>query len=218
MAVEKGIIDREDVEHHLLQQQRVQARLEDAELAKVPDNLTSYVARGLLTQDEAETIATLHQVDLQEKQGQIEKREASEYRDRIMPAVDREQLNAKIRNATTENVNYLQVFESLKKIAPRFNHALRLLIRHKYMVVTEKADDGRNPLIQHLIGDKNLLNDLVDIMVRKDPEIRLLDVRLPPYNAILQRSLENIDNLTIEEEFVDELRTLSRDGMSERLN
>ena len=86
------------------------------------------------------------------------------------------------------------------------------------MVVTEKADDGRNPLIQHLIGDKNLLNDLVDIMVRKDPEIRLLDVRLPPYNAILQRSLEKIDNLTIEEEFVDELRTLSGDGMSERLN
>ena len=218
VAVEKGVIDREDVEHHLLQQQRVQARLEDAELAKVPDNLTSYVARGLLTQDEAETIAALHQVDLQEKQGQIEKREASEYRDRIMPAVDREQLNAKIRNATTENVNYLQVFESLQKIAPRFDHALRLLIRHKYMVVTEKADDGRNPLIQHLIGDKNLLNDLVDIMVRKDPEIRLLDVRLPPYNAILQRSLEKIDNLTIEEEFVDELRTLSGDGMSERLN
>ena len=146
------------------------------------------------------------------------KREADEYRDRVISPAGRDQLNAKIRNATAENVNYLQVFESLKKIAPQFDHALRLLIRHKYMVVTEKTDDGRNHLIRNLIDDKDLLTDIVNIMVRKDPEIRLLDVRLPPYNSILQRSLEKIDNLTVEEEFVDDLRTLTADQMSERLN
>ena len=135
-----------------------------------------------------------------------------------MSPAGRDQLNAKVRNATAENVNYLQVFESLKKIAPQFDHALRLLIRHKYMVVTEKTDDGRNPLIRNLIDDKDLLTDIVNIMVRKDPDIRLLDVRLPPYNSILQRSLEKIDNLTVEEEFVDDLRALTADQMSERLN
>ena len=40
----------------------------------MPDNLSSYVARGLLTQDEAEIIGELHQIDLRKKQGQIEKR------------------------------------------------------------------------------------------------------------------------------------------------
>ena len=218
MAVEKGDIDLEDAEHRVLQQQHLQSRLEDAEVAKVPDNLSSYVARGLLTQDEAKTIGELHQIDLQEKQGQIKKREAAEYRDKIMPPTGREQLNAKVRNAMAENVNYLYVFESLKKIDPQFDHILRLLIRHKYMAVTEKADDGRNPLIRNLIDDKDLLTDIVNIMVRKDPEIRLLDVRLPPYNTILQRSLEKIDNLTVEEAFVDDLRALTADEMSGRLN
>ena len=118
MAVEKGDIDRRDAEHRVLQQQRMQDRLEDAEVAKVPDNLSSYVTRGLLTQDEAEIIGELHQIDLREKQGQIEKREADEYRDRVISPAGRDQLNAKVRNATAENVNYLQVFESLKKLPP----------------------------------------------------------------------------------------------------
>ena len=63
-----------------------------------------------------------------------------------------------------------------------------------------------------------LLHSIVEIMERKDHEIRLLDVRLPPYNSIVQRWLEKLDNLTIEEHFVDELRQLSGDEMSERLN
>jgi hypothetical protein len=218
MVVEKGDIGQRDAESRILQQQRLQAKLEDAEIAKVPANLPSYVTRGLLTQDEATAVEELHEVDQQEEQRKIDKQKAAEVRDSIMLPTDREQLKKKVRKATVETVSYLQVFESLKKIHTQFDDALRLLIRHKRMVVAEEADDDRSPLIRSLIDNKPLLASIVDIMERKDPEIRLLDVRLPPYNAVLKGYLEKIDNLTIEEGFMDDLRNLSEDEMSERLN
>ena len=55
-------------------------------------------------------------------------------------------------------------------------------------------------------------------MDRKDHELRMLSVRLPPYNQVMSRGIERIGNLTIEEEFVEDLRSLSVDGMSARLN
>jgi Mg-chelatase subunit ChlI len=55
-------------------------------------------------------------------------------------------------------------------------------------------------------------------MERKDQEIRMLSVRLPPYNYIMGRNLERIGNATIEEDFVEELRFLKGEDLSNRLN
>ena len=86
------------------------------------------------------------------------------------------------------------------------------------MVVAEEDSDDRSPLVRTLIDDHALLGTMVDIMGRKDPEIRLLDVRLPPYNSISNRGLETIENLTIEEDFIHDLRNMTIDEMSDRLN
>ena len=62
------------------------------------------------------------------------------------------------------------------------------------------------------------MEEIVEIMERKDPEIRILAVRLPPYISIMDRRLEKIENLTIEESFVEDLRNLNVDEFSALLN
>ena len=56
-------------------------------------------------------------------------------------------------------------------------------------------------------------------MERQDYEIRMISVRLPPpNNYIVKRGVEKIANVTIEESFLDELRHLDVDDISERMN
>ena len=206
MVVEKGDVSQADTERRILQQERQHEKLQDSEVEKVPENLPSYVARGLLTEDEATAVTDLHEVDVREKKREIDHQEAEHERDDIMLVEARTQLDKKVRKATEETVKYLEVFEAMKKIHTQYDEALRLLVQHKRMVVAEDDADDRSPIVRSLIDNNTLLGSMVDIMERKDPEIRLLDVRLPPYNNISNRGLETIENLTIEEDFMDDLR------------
>ena len=218
MAVEKGDISQADAERRLQQQQHQREKLQDSELAKVPQHLPSFVSRGLLSQDEADAVKALSDVDEREKSREISSAQANAARNGIMASKDRDGLGKKVRKAIEESLKYLEVFEAMKKIHTQHDEAFRLLIQHKRMVVADDETDDRGPLVRSLIDNKGLLGAMVDIMERKDPELRLLDVRLPPYNQITQRFLEKIENLTIEESFIDDLRNLKMDEMSERLN
>jgi hypothetical protein len=55
-----------------------------------------------------------------------------------------------------------------------------------------------------------MLHNIIDIMNRKDQEIRMISVGLPPYSYVVQRK-EHIGNLIIEEDFVEELRQVTAD-------
>ena len=218
MAVEKGDVSQTDAERRILQQERQREKLQNAEVERVPENLPSYVSRGLLSKDEATAVQDLHQVDVREKKREINHGEADQQRDGILLPEARDQLDKKVLKATEETIKYLEVFEAMKKIHTQYDEALLLLIQHKRMVVAEEDSDDRSPLVRTLIDDHALLGTMVDIMGRKDPEIRLLDVRLPPYNSISNRGLETIENLTIEEDFIHDLRNMTIDEMSDRLN
>ena len=53
-------------------------------------------------------------------------------------------------------------------------------------------------------------------MERKEHEARMISANLPPYRYVTGQG--KIGNLVIEEDFVEELRSLTRDGLSDRLN
>jgi hypothetical protein len=107
----------------------------------------------------------------------------------------------------------------MKRINPHCDQALGFLIEHKDTVTAEHfSGEELAPAWHRLSSDGELLQGVVDVMDRKDHELRLLSVRLPPYNYIMKRGLEKIGNMTIQVSFLDELRRLSTDEVSERLN
>ncbi len=151
--------------------------------------------------------------------GEIDEKEATEIRNSILGGSARDKLERKIREAVADSVRYIQVFESMQKIDPKYHDAIGFLIQYKNLVIAaDGADVDLSPAIKALMEDVDLIDLMVDVMERKDQELRMLSVRLHPYSAIMSRGLERISNMIIEESFVEDLASLDTDGISERLN
>lgn len=217
-AVAAGDVSADEARERARQGERRQQELEESELAKAPSRLDSLVQQGVVTEDEARTLREVHEVDQRLRRGEITEDEATEIRNSLLNANVRDKLERKIRETVTESVKYLQVFESMKKIDARYHDALRFLIHHKNLVVAvDGADVNMRPAIESLMEDVELLDDMTDLMERKDQELRMISVRLYPYSAIMSRGVERIATMPIEESFVDDLAELEVDQMSDRL-
>lgn len=218
-AVASGEVDPVEAERRNAQQQKQRSQLSSREDQRVPKNLQSFVERGVLTADEADKVSALRKVDERLKSGEIDEVEADRIRNSILDGSAREALERKVREAIDHAVIYLQVYQSMQRIGEQADDALRFLIAHWQLVTAERFSNPAmlDPL-KDLMDDAPLLEGLIDLMERKDQEIRMISVRLPPYNAIASRGLEKIGNMVIEEEFVSELRELDEEEISTRLN
>jgi len=218
-AVAAGEVDQEEANRRSRQQERKRSQLVEREESRLPKNLASFIKQGLLTQDEAENVEALREVDERQKKGEIDEAEAEKIRNSILAGSAREELERKVREAIDHSIIYLQVYQAMQRIGEACDPALRFLIRHRGLVTAERfsGPEALEPL-KALMDDAPLLEALIDLMERKDQEIRMLSVRLPPYNAIAGRGLERIGNMVIEEEFLDALRELGEEEISERLN
>jgi hypothetical protein len=125
-------------------------------------------------------------------------------------------LETVLNKAVQTTVSHLQVFDALQKIRGDYDGLLRTLIKHKDLVLG--GDEGdRTPLMTALMRSPGFLDLAAAAIERKDPEMRLLSTRLPPYNLIAPRKLEAVPKLHIEESFVDDLRGLSVVEYSEKM-
>ena len=218
-AIDGGELDSQEVKRHLEQQEKRRSELEKSEREKVPENLQSFVDRGVVTEEEADQLRELDEVDKRVKNGEIDEDEASAIRNSILGKTARDKLERKVREGIADSVRYLQVFEGMQKINPKYHDAIGFLIEHKNAVIaTESAGQDLAPVIKALMQDVDLLDLMIDVMERKDQEIRMLSVRLHPYSQIMGRGLERITNMIIEESFVEDLEKASFDDMSDRLN
>jgi hypothetical protein len=181
-AVANGEVDPVEVERRNAQQQKQRSQLSAREDQRVPQNLHSYVERGVLTADEADKVSALRKVDDRLKSGEIDEVEADRIRNSILDGSAREELERQL--VTAERFSSPAMLDPLKA----------------------------------LMDDAPLLESLIDVMERKDQEIRMISVRLPPYNAIASRGLEKIGNMVIDEQFISELRQLDEEEVSKRLN
>ena len=109
----------------------------------------------------------------------------------------------------------LQLFDGLQNISGEYDGLMRTLIQHKELVVG--GDEGdRTRLMTALMGSPGFLQLSVAAMERRDPEMRKLSERLPPYDQALEK-LQSKDALKIEESFVDDLRRLSPADYEQKL-
>ena len=218
-AVDSGDVGADEAKQRSEKQSKRQGELEEKEFEKVSSNLDSYVKQGIVTEEEAEKVRELRKVDERVKKGEIDEDEASDIRNSILQGSARDKLDRKIREAVSDSVRYIQVFESMQKIDPKYHDALGFMIQHKNLVTAaDESGVDMTPAISDLMADVELIDLMSEIMERKDQEIRMLSVRLQPYSFIMGRGLERIGNMTIEESFVDDLANLDADGISERLN
>lgn len=115
--------------------------------------------------------------------------------------------------------DYLRGYQALQRINSQCDEALRFLIHNKMLVTADRLNEAQAAAsLAGLKEDEVLLGQLVDIMGCKDEEIRKLSERLPPYAAIAGPGLQRIKRMTIEKEFVDQLRPLDEAALSEQLH
>ena len=218
-AVKAGEVDKEEVLRRTLEQKKRSAEIEAAEVAAIPERVEGYVERGLITEDEGNKIRRLNSLDEKRRRGQIDDREFSRVRNSILSGQARDELDRRVREVVGEQARYLEVFDSMTNLDSGLDDALRFLIRFKEGVVAEAGSDvDLNPIVEDLTENTELLQSVIALMDRIDPEIRMMSARLPPYNQVMKRGMEKIANLTIEISFVDDLRNLDLDGMSQLLN
>ncbi|MBT3344868.1 MAG: hypothetical protein HN712_24125 [Gemmatimonadetes bacterium] len=219
--VESGEVDASEVKQRAEAQEKRRSQLEDREMKKAysAERIDAYVDQGVVDADEAVKLKELAKVEERLKKGEITEEEAGEIRNSILDGKARDKLERQVRETVADSIRYLQAFESMQKINPQYHDAIGFLIQHKNLVVAgEGANVDLSPPVKGLMEDVDLLEDILNIMERKDQELRMISVRLHPYNGIMSRGIERIGNMTIEESFVEDLEHLDSDGMSDRLN
>lgn len=216
LAAAAAGIDARVVTERTREQEAVCLELTEHERTHLSESLSVYAADGAIDAQQAEQYGALLQVDARERDREIDAAAAESERDLILTVEKRRELEAAVARAVETTVGYVQVFESLKKISQTYDGLLKLLVEHKTLVTADDTAD-RTPLLGVLSESASLLDLAVGMMERADPEVRLLAVRLPPYSKLLPPGQQRpIANVTVEAEFIDDLRTCSAEDLSAR--
>ena len=204
------------------QQARVQEDKKQFELAaqqemdRAPRNIEAYLQDNRLTQEEATDLRTLYDIDERLAKGEIDEEEANRLRAEISESV-REKLQQRVRDAVDHSAHYINVFEALKRVPADRDDALKFLIESNTQVADEGEDVDLSQVTAVLEDDDELVDNLGTLMERKDHEVRMLAANMPPYRHIFSAG-EKIGKWIIEESFVEDLRSLEREELSDRLN
>ncbi|MBT6623422.1 MAG: hypothetical protein HOB41_26430 [Gemmatimonadetes bacterium] len=227
-AISSGDVEADEVRQRSAQEEKKGGQLLAHEMRKIPQRLERLVEEGTLTKEEAGEFIIqprLHDVHKQSPAGYTHATAVlhpftnTRVRNSLAAGEAREEIESKVREAVEQSSRYLHTFDSMRKIDTRYDDALAFLIRYKQTVVADDLDPDEIAAVQReLADDAGLLKKVIDVMERQDHEIRMISVRLPPYNYIVKRGVEKIANMTIEESFLDELRHLDVDDISERMN
>ncbi|MEE2727062.1 MAG: hypothetical protein VX792_08290 [Candidatus Latescibacterota bacterium] len=182
-------------------------------------NLDAYVERGHISPEDAERLRKLHQVDVGMRSGKIERERGSKIRNSILSGQARDRLDKKVREEVDYVAIYARVFEALGRIDPRYDAALNFIVRHKEIVNSLKGEDVEwRALLDELIEEYDTLHLILELMDRRDPEVRMLAVRLPPYSYIVRRGQDRVERLSIEVDFLAELRSHNNEQILSKLN
>lgn len=217
-ALQDGDIDRRQVDERIAAEDQAQRRIERSEIQRVPRRVYNFVEEGTLSKDEGVQIVELHRIDQQVARGELSRGDGGRARARLMDRQTRSRLNDKLKGIVDYAVRYLHVFEALKRIPSAYDEALRFLVRHKGLCGPQVDRRMLGVALAELSSDEALFDRVADIMDRRDHEIRMIAVSLPPYGEVARQGREPITNMLVEEGFVDELRGVEPEAMSERLN
>jgi hypothetical protein len=210
--------DAGEIESRIQEQRKVLGRLRQQRMQQVVENLDAYVAEGRISVEEAAGLRKLYQVDQAVRSGKVTGEQGSKVRNSILSGEARTKIEKKMREEVDYVVVYAQVFEALQRIDPKNDPALRFLIQHKQSVNAKAKEEVEwQPVIAGLIEELETLHQLIGIMDRKDAEVRMMAAHLPPYNQVIRHGQSRMENLIIDEDFVDILREGTREQIVEKL-
>ncbi len=198
-AQSEGSLDAEEIKERHSQQQKVRAQIDQEENEKIPNRLDAYIKRGIITPGEADNLRRLYSTD-----APLKRQDREFVRSRI---------EEKVRPIIEETVDYLELFDALRRLPASRDPALHFLLRHGAAVLGHEAAEAA---IAELETDPDLLDSILAVADRSDQEISMIAVRLPPYGKAINQA-KNIES-TATEAFVTAFRSLERDALSDRLN
>ena len=185
------------------------------ELERAPSRFDSFVEQKLLTDEEVVSLRDLYGIDERLEKGEIDEAEADSLRGQIDANVQA-RLRERLEEAVDYSVHYLNAFEALGRLPEPADDAFRFLIQHKMLVISEDEEADFAVPLQELESNADLLDRVAEVMERKHHEVRMIVANLPAYRYISKGG--KVANMVIEESFVEELRSLSTDDLSDRLN
>jgi len=198
-AIADGLVTHDELHQREQQRNATRNEVNQEETAKIPERLDTYACRGIITWGEAGNLRKINA-----EHGPLQRNARRFVRKRI---------EKKIRPAINLTVLNLEDFEALQRIPEARDPALQFLVRHRRQVLSEGGADLQ-PLLDELETDPELTDNLLALADRCDQEISMIALRLMPYGPVLAAR----DHCTVEEGFVEELRSLEREDISERLN
>ena len=211
--------DPAEVQSRIEEEKKRQAKLRQGQLQDMIGKLDFYIKSGRISAEDAQRLQKLHRIDMGIRSGKVDPEKGSKVCNSILAGEVRGRIEKTVREEVDYVVIYLQVFEALKRMDPKLDPALRFMIRHKQAVnALTKEEVEWKSVLSELIEELDTLHRLIDIMDRQDAEVRMMAARLPPYNHVVRPGRERVDNLTIEESFIDLLRQGTRDDLVDMFN
>ena len=206
---------------------RTQALLDQlgvkSQMGELVANLDNYISLGRIIAEDAERLRKSQQVDKAMREGKIDNEKGSKIRNTLMSGNARDRIDKGVKEALDFSVAYLQVFEALGRIDVGFDGALKFLVRHGSAINEDPSSQSEVPaalgvVVEALMMDSEVLRPLIDLMDRKESEVRMIAARLPPYSLIIKRDQGRVERVAIDDEFITQLRQMSVDDVAEELH
>ncbi len=199
---------QEREQHMVVREQEIAAE----ETGRASEYLDSYCEQDLIDEEEKSALQAAYGIDEELASGKINLEEAERRRSKIGL---REQAEKKLQVAVSYAVRFINACEGLQRLPRERDGVCRLLIRHKEAAIAE-SDEEMGELLGELDADEALLEGAMKMLERRDHEVRMLAANLPPYRHVTGQG--KIGNWLIEESFIDELRAMDREQMSQQFN
>ncbi len=198
-ALSEGLLSADEIGERNRLQQQIHHQITSEETDKIPEHIDAYIQRGAISASEAENLRRVYSADT------LLKRQDREF--------VRQKIEEKVRPCVEEAVDYIEIFDALRRLPEKLDPALRFLLRHGSTVLGNRSLDQA---VAELKADTDLFANMLAIADRTDQEISMIAVRLPPYGNAL--SLSAALDTTAPESFLSEFRALDRAAFSEHLN
>jgi len=201
--------NEEEVEQRQQAQKAERQDLRKTQMGELVANIDNYVKLGQITEEDAEKLRKAHRVDEAIRDGKVGKEKGSKISHSVMAGTARDRIEKGVKEALDYAVVYLQVFRSMGRIEERFDPALKFLIDNGVVVNADADDDAVGKLgeiVMALFEDVDTLKLLIDLMDKKDAEVRMIGARLPPYSHIVRREQGRVERVAVTAEFIDQLR------------
>ena len=182
-----GEPSEQEAEERQQAQKTERGDLRKTQMGELVANIDNYVKLGRISEEDAEKLRKAHRVDEAMRDGKVDREKGRKIRNSALAGTARDRIERSLKEALDYAVVYLQVFRSLGQIEERFDPALKFLTRNGPIVNANAGDEEvaqLGEMVLALFEDVDTLRLLIDLMDRKDADVRMIGACLSPYSHI----------------------------------